>query len=91
MADILNSPICQRFLASLVFTDSKRPFTVDLLQRLNLAVIANEAGFSLRWQQLQRSNYAITANVPQAEFVMEEPERPARPMNASAKRLLNRS
>ena len=77
VADILNSPVCQQFLASLVFTDSKRPFTVDLLQRLNLAVIANEAGFGLRWQQLQRSNYAILADVPQTEFVMEEPERPA--------------
>ena len=77
VADILNSPVCQRFLASLVFTDSKRPFTVDLLQRLNLAAIADEAGLGPRWQKLQRSNYSITANVPQIEFVMEEPERPA--------------
>lgn len=73
VADILNSPLCQRFLGSLVFTDSKRPFTVDLLQRLNLAAIANEAGLGLRWQQLQRSSYAIMADVPQIEFVMEEP------------------
>jgi hypothetical protein len=72
VADILNSSVCQRFLSSLVFTDSKRPFTVDLLQRLNLAAIADEAGLSLRWQELQRSNYAITANVPQIEFVMEK-------------------
>ncbi|MEO6785290.1 MAG: hypothetical protein ABI318_04075, partial [Chthoniobacteraceae bacterium] len=77
VADILNSPLCQRFLASLVFTDSKRPFTVDLLQRLNLAAIAEEAGLGLRWQQLQRSNYAIPAAAPQIEFVMEEPKRPA--------------
>ncbi|MEO6740763.1 MAG: SAM-dependent DNA methyltransferase [Chthoniobacteraceae bacterium] len=77
VADILNSPLCQHFLASLVFTDSKRPFTVDLLQRLNLAAIAEEAGLGLRWQQLQRSSYAITADAPQIEFVMEEPERPA--------------
>ena len=77
VADILNSPLCQRFLASLVFPDSKRPFTVDLLQRLNLAAIAEEAGLGLRWQQLQRSNYAIRADAPQIEFVMEGPERPA--------------
>ncbi len=76
VADILNSPLCQRFLAALVFPDSKRPFTVDLLQRLNLAVIASEAGLGLRWQQLQRSSYTITANVPQTEFVMEELPRP---------------
>jgi hypothetical protein len=77
VGEILNSPICQRFLGSLVFPDSKRPFTVDLLQRLNLAVIASEAGLGLRWQHLQRSNYAIGANVPQIEFVMDQPERPA--------------
>ena len=76
VADILNSPICQRFLGSLVFPDSKRPFTVDLLQRLNLAVIASEAGLGPRWQELQRASYAITANAAQAEFVMEEPTRP---------------
>lgn len=71
VADILNSTLCQRFLAALVFPDSKRPFTVDLLQRLNLAVIADEAGLGPRWQQLQRANYAFSAEVPQFEFVME--------------------
>ena len=70
VSDILNSPLCQQFLASLVFTDSKRPFTVELLQRLNLAAIANEAGLGLRWQQLQRSTFTISADVPQIEFVM---------------------
>ena len=71
VADILNSPLCQRFLAALVFPDSKRPFTVDLLQRLNLAAIADEAGLGSRWQQLQRSNYAASAEAPQFELVME--------------------
>ncbi len=74
VSDILNSPLCQRFLAALVFPDSKRPFTVDLLQRLNLAVIADEAGLGPRWQQLQRANYAFSAEVPQFEFVMESPK-----------------
>jgi len=77
VADILNSLLCQRFLASLVFIDSKRPFTVDLLQRLNLGVIADEAGLGARWNQLQRSNYTIAADIPQIEFVMEQPEQPA--------------
>jgi len=70
VADILNSPVCQQFLASLVFTDAKRPYTVDLLQRLNLAAIADESGLRLRWQELQQSNYTITTNVPQIEFLM---------------------
>ena len=72
VAEILNSAVCQRFLASLVFPDSKRPFTVDLMQRLNLAAIAEEAGLGSRWRKLQRSNYAIQAGAVQAELVMEE-------------------
>ena len=75
VADILNSPVCQRFLASLVFPDSKRPFTVDLLQRLNLSAIATEAGLSARWTRIQRSIYVITPDAPQAELVMERPQR----------------
>lgn len=74
VADILNSPLCQRFLAALVFPDSKRPFTVDLLQRLNLAVIADEAGLGPRWQLLQRSNYVVSTESPQFELVMESPK-----------------
>ena len=73
VTEILNSATCQRFLLSLIFTDSKRPITVDLLQRLNLAAIAAEAGFSLRWQQLQRSAFCLTADMPQMELVMETP------------------
>ena len=73
VTEILNSAHCQRFLLSLIFTDSKRPITVDLLQRLNLAAIADEAGFSLRWQQLQRSAFCLTADMPQMELVMETP------------------
>lgn len=71
ISDVLNSAPCQRFLSALVFTDSKRPITVDLLQRLNLAVIAEEAGLSVRWRQIQRSNYSSDA--PQMELVMEAP------------------
>ena len=70
VAGILNSPLCQRFLASLIFPDSKRPYTVDLLQRLNLAAIAAETEFASRWDQLHRSSRALTANASQIEFVM---------------------
>src|SRR5438094_680527 len=39
IADVLNSAPGQLFISSLVFPDSKRPITVELLQRLNLAAI----------------------------------------------------
>ena len=44
VAEVLNSAPCQEFLRSLIFTGSKRPITVELLQRLNLGAIAEKAG-----------------------------------------------
>ena len=75
MAKILNSPICQQFLSSLIFTDSKRPITVDLLRRLNLASLAAEAGLSSEWEELKFQEYAPAADLPQMELLMEEPSR----------------
>ncbi len=73
VAEILNSAICQRFLSSLIFPEAKRPVTVDLLQRLNLASIAAEAGLGSRWQKFHDAVYSPVPSVPQMEFVMEDP------------------
>ena len=73
VAAILNSPVCQRFLSSLIFPDSKRPITVDLLQRLNLASIAHEGGFGPRWKKLKAPGHCVTPAAPQMELVMEDP------------------
>ncbi len=73
VADVLNSGPCQRFLSCMVFSDAKRPFTVDRLQRLNLGAIAEDAGLHDRWSALQQYCYE-QKNVPaQSEFVMEAP------------------
>jgi hypothetical protein len=74
VADILNSPACRAFLDTLMFPDSKRPVTVELLQRLNLSAIAEEAGLAGRWQQLQRVNYSCNQVTPQLELIMETPQ-----------------
>ena len=71
VADVLNSTPCQQFLQSLIFTGSKRPVTVELLQRLNLKAIAEKAGFGGRWQSLQRADYKSGPVSPQFELVME--------------------
>ncbi len=71
VTEILNSPPCQEFLACLLFVESKRPVTVELLQRLNLTAIAEKAGFGSRWEKLQRSSYSSVGNLPQMELVME--------------------
>jgi hypothetical protein len=43
-ADLLNSEISQRFIASLVFTDAKRPITIDVLKRVDLKKLAEYMG-----------------------------------------------
>ena len=71
VAGVLNSAPCQQFLQSLIFSGSKRPITIELLQRLNLNAIAEKAGFGPDWQNLPRVNYKSAASAPQFELVME--------------------
>jgi len=65
------------FISSLLFEDSKRPITVDLLQRLNLHAIAQETGLADEWTSVrnQRSFYYVESARPQAEFIMERPNK----------------
>lgn len=44
LCDLLNSKPAQNFLWSLVFEDSKRPITVDILRRLSLVNVAQMVG-----------------------------------------------
>ena len=46
ICDLLNSDLCQRFLKSLVFFDSKRPLTIDVLNRIDLKRLADKLGVS---------------------------------------------
>ena len=75
VTSILNSPACQEFLLSLIFTDSKRPITVELLQRLNIHAIAQEAGLVEEWtaSRNQGLRYPRRPDALQAEFIMERP------------------
>ncbi|MBI1745605.1 MAG: N-6 DNA methylase [Acidobacteria bacterium] len=43
-AELLNSETAQRFVSALVFTDAKRPVTVDVLKRVDLQRLAERAG-----------------------------------------------
>lgn len=40
ICDLLDSEVCQRFLRSLVFSDAKRPITIDILSRIDLKRVA---------------------------------------------------
>ncbi|MBM4041069.1 MAG: SAM-dependent DNA methyltransferase [Planctomycetes bacterium] len=43
-ARLLNSTTAQRFISSLIFTDAKRPITVDVLKRVDLKKLAEHVG-----------------------------------------------
>lgn len=47
LADLLNSEPARGFFRAFVFWDAKRPITVQLLSRLNLQRLAEEAGMAL--------------------------------------------
>ena len=76
VAAILNSTPCEQFLSSLLFPDSKRQVTVELLQRLNIHAIAAEAGLGREWAsaRTQRVTHHYEMASPHAEFVMERPD-----------------
>ena len=74
VADILNSEPCLALLAALMFEDAKRPITVDLLQRLNLTAIAEDAGLLDRWRAVQRIDYSRQTEAPQLQLLMETPQ-----------------
>lgn len=75
VSEILNSDECREFLASLTFTDSKRPVTVELLQRLNIRALAEDAGLADEWTASRNRgvHYAEQPISMQADFVMERP------------------
>lgn len=43
-ANLLNSETAQRFISALVFSDAKRPVTIDVLKRIDLKKLAEHAG-----------------------------------------------
>jgi hypothetical protein len=44
LIELLESAPAQEFLQSLIFTDSKRPITIDVLRRLSLVELARKLG-----------------------------------------------
>ena len=75
VAEILNSEECKEFLTSLTFTDSKRPITVELLQRLNIRALAEDCGLAEEWAASRNRgvHYAEQPISMQADFVLERP------------------
>lgn len=67
--NLLESKPAQDFLKALAFMDAKRPITVDLLQRLDLAKVADELGMSDQYVEiLGASHESERSQVPSLPF-----------------------
>ncbi len=71
-ADLLNSESAQRFISALVFTDAKRPVTIDVLKRIDLKKLAEHAGQETAAVEYLSSPSLVSSH--QRLFVFEERE-----------------
>ncbi len=78
VAEVLNSEPSLQFLRALIFTDSKRPITSDLLHRMDLAAIALACGNDKKWRNLAKQKQPEIGSGGQLALVMESSVSPAR-------------
>ena len=69
-ASILNNPTVQRFLQSIVFTDAKRPYTKEVLMRIDLQQAVDR--LSLQEIRVFWKNIGYKPKVPVRESDFEE-------------------
>jgi hypothetical protein len=69
--EMLASAAAKEFLNSLVFLDSKRPITADILRRLSFVELARELGRLGELQQLVHSDSATEGRKIQMSLLME--------------------
>lgn len=74
IADALNSDDCQRFIKSLVFPNSKRPITVDVLRRISLVALARRLGrLAELTPYLRNCDDSTGGHASQLQLVMDKP------------------
>lgn len=61
---LLNNPICLSFLKSIAFLDSKRPYTKEVLKRIDLLKLSEVTPYSYicNFANSMKGEYSITAN-----------------------------
>jgi len=68
-ATILNSWLVQKFLQAIVFVDAKRPYTKEILMRIDLATVATKLAFEDIYTIWQDKAYEPTQVVTNTDFV----------------------
>jgi hypothetical protein len=76
-ADLLNSETARRFISALVFSDSKRPITIDVLKRIDLKRLATRLGEETRAREFLSSPGLATSH--QRLLVFEDAQEYGRP------------
>lgn len=71
LQQLLDSKPAQDFLKSLVFTDSKRPITVDVLKRISFSEVARRLGKREELLAIAKQGHARTGRDYQLPLVME--------------------
>lgn len=79
--DILRSDVCKSFVQALIFSDSKRPITVEVLKRLDISAIAQEIGRFSDWMSIHHIEYGLGQSSGQLLLTMEK----AKPYLSAAK------
>jgi hypothetical protein len=74
LCGLLSSTEAKAFLKSLVFTDSKRPITIDVLRRISFVELARIHGKLDELKQCVHSETACGATEPQMSLLMEPKE-----------------
>jgi 16S rRNA A1518/A1519 N6-dimethyltransferase RsmA/KsgA/DIM1 with predicted DNA glycosylase/AP lyase activity len=62
---LLNSPACISFLKSIAFLDSKRPYTKEVLKRIDLLKLSDLVGFDFVYDFAKNMNGKYTISEPQ--------------------------
>ena len=73
--DLLDSAAAKEFLNSLIFQDSKRPITADILRRLSFVELARELGRLDELQHLLHSDAETDGKEAQMSLLMESTHR----------------
>ncbi len=71
LLELVSSASAKQFLNSLVFQDSKRPVTAEVLKRLSFAELARELGRLEELNQLLHSDSASEGSTNQMSLLME--------------------
>ncbi len=85
-ADLLNSEIARRFISALVFTDAKRPLTIDTLKRIDLKKLAEHHGQGTNATQYLSSQGLETTHQRLFVFDSQEAHRTRKASAQSKKR-----